>query len=39
MPQVVEADGGEARPLQERLEAPVDDVLGIRRAARSGGEH
>ena len=29
MPEVMEADGGEARPLQQWLEVPVDYVLGV----------
>jgi hypothetical protein len=29
MPQVVEPDRGQPRPLQKRLEAPVYDVLGF----------
>ena len=30
---------GEPRPLQERLEAPVNDVLGVYRAAHRSSEH
>jgi hypothetical protein len=39
MPEVVEPDGGEAGPHEQRLEEPVDDVLRLDGAAREVGEH
>ncbi len=39
MPEIVEPDGGETRPHEERLEVPVDDVLGLDGTAREVGEH
>ncbi len=39
MPQVVEADGGEACPLEERLIGAVHDVLGVEGSPVTGGKH
>ncbi len=39
VPEVVEADGGEARALQQRLKEPVYDVLSVQGFAVLGGEH
>ncbi len=36
--QVVEPDRGKACPLEERLEAPVYDVLSVQRCALARGE-
>lgn len=38
MPEVVEADGGEARPLKQRLVVAVHDVLGVEGSPVRGGE-
>ena len=39
MPEVVEADGGEASLLQKRFVVAVHDVLGVQRGPVPGGEH
>jgi hypothetical protein len=39
VPEVVEADGGEASPLQKRFVVAVHDVLSVHRRALPGCEH
>jgi hypothetical protein len=39
VPEIVPADRGEARVLEERLEVAVDDVLCVERSTLAGREH
>ena len=39
VPEIVPADRGEARVLEERLEVAVDDVLGVERRTLARREH
>lgn len=39
MPEVVEADGGEASTREERLVVAVNDVLGLEGTPVTGGKH
>ncbi len=39
VPKIVPPDRGEVSTIQQWLEVPVDDVLGVERCALRGGEH
>jgi hypothetical protein len=39
VPEILPADRGETRVLEERLEVPVDNVLGVERSTFPGREY